>query len=408
MLAMKSGLLAFVVVVGGCAVSPPMTDVLTEDDVRRVVGEALADRFPPPPPPGPSPNAGEPRGDELALDGNAAFDRYEAYALGGIVGAQTFEPVAEHRPFRAMAMPAPLDRNLEIHFIDVGQGDSTLLLCPNGNSILVDAGTLSGNDPEEIRDYIWERLGYDDPRLTTLIITHPDADHYNVLPRVLEAVPVESVFYSGALTNYQRPFQDWLSSLSAERTRVTAGYFDKPDVPNPDIDCGDVKLYILAANISSTFSSSNTKSIVLMVEYGSFKAVLTGDATKITEEKILERYGHDWLDVDMLKIGHHGSLATSTTEEWLSAVRPEYSVASAGLDNSHGHPRGEIFERIEPYAADWEGHHVRTAKGSRNDYIWTDSENYKKAIFSTATNGTIAAIIEPSGDFDLTWFHYGD
>ncbi len=84
-----------------------------------------------------------------------------------------------------------------------------------------------------------------------------------------------------------------------------------------------------------------------MIRYGNFEAMLTGDATHATENTILDRYTDTFLDIDMLKIGHHGSLATSTSAAWADTLSPEISVVSSGTRSRYGHPRFEVIDRLD-------------------------------------------------------------
>jgi len=94
-----------------------------------------------------------------------------------------------------LALPlTALGQQLEIHFINVGQGDSTLIVCPNGHRILVDAGSSAGADVPTIQTYFQSHLGTNTPRLDTLVITHADRDHYNLLDDLLPGVTVGNIY----------------------------------------------------------------------------------------------------------------------------------------------------------------------------------------------------------------------
>ena len=93
-------------------------------------------------------------------------------------------------------------------------------------------------------------------------------------------------------------------------------------------DCGDADVFILAADIQASRSPKNARSIVVLISYGDFDVMLMGDATFDTEDAILERYPEDWLDVEVLKIGHHGSSTTSTSLDWAETVQPKLAVAN--------------------------------------------------------------------------------
>jgi len=124
----------------------------------------------------------------------------------------------------------------------------------------------------------------------------------------------------------------------------------------------------------------------LLVSYKDFDVVLTGDATKKTEDDILDRYPAQFLDVELLKLGHHGS-NTSSTDPWLAALRPETAVVSAAYNSPYAHPRLKVIERVEPFTDHAPAHLFRWGVGSGNTAQLEDTPDYKESIFSTATNG---------------------
>lgn len=292
---------------------------------------------------------------------------------------------------------APLSttkKPLEIHFIDVGQGDSTLLVCPNGNRILIDAGSSAHGSRDDVRAYLLGVLDRGERTLTALVVTHPDLDHYNFLPDILRGVTVKQLLRTGDEEDFDDKFVSWLHTIPASRQQILyEKNYDKEDKPNPKLACGDAKIHILAAAIPTTRRGAsnfikNSLSTVLMVRYGTFRAILTGDATFDTEDAILKRYSSDWLQSDILKMGHHGSRSTSTSDEWATAVRPKIAIASAGYHSKHGHPSGEVVERLATFTVDHEAHPLTYAQGT-SPYKWIEHEAYKEAIFSTSDSGNI-------------------
>ena len=198
--------------------------------------------------------------------------------------------------------------SLEIHFLDVGQGDCTFVSCPDGETVLIDCGSTHGGDAQAVRTYLLNELGTTDVNLDTLVITHPDKDHYNMLPDVVGNGTIGQIFRIGRKSKYADDVAaDWIWSRSA--TVVTNGksFHNKPGFPNSDIECGDAEVYVLAWNVKSTNNASNfkvnTRSIVLLFILDDFDVILTGDATRNTEKKMIERYG-TWLNSEVLKVGH--------------------------------------------------------------------------------------------------------
>ncbi len=297
-------------------------------------------------------------------------------------------------------LPAARAADLEIHFIDVGQGDCTLISCPNGNRILVDCGYIKSCKDDDARDYVHSQLVWPNPKIDTVVITHPDKDHYSLLPSVLEGVSVGKLMMVGKPKEYTRcDVEPWLKKLKKRTTRLTEDYYDDIGDPNLDIDCGEAEVYVLAADVKGKKSPKNTRSIVLMVSYGDFDAILTGDATTVTENVIMDRYG-DWLDSELLKVGHHGSSWTSTSKTWADTVQVEVAVVSAGVDasrgNTYGHPKSDVIKRLRRHTVREEPHAFRYWTGKKGEYVPHAFDHYTEAIFSTATNGTI--VVKSDGE----------
>ena len=290
---------------------------------------------------------------------------------------------------------------LQIHFIDVGQGDATLILCPNGTSILADAGSTSGRSPDEIREYLLHQIEDRGGDIDHLIVSHPDADHYNLVREVLDEVPIGRSWYVGERKDYaDAEVFDWIVATPERQKKLEPTYFDAQLRPNPDIDCGAAKLWVLAAAIEHPSSRKNAMSIVVMIRYGDFEAVVTGDATKATEDMILSRYPASWLDIDVLRVGHHGSLATSTSKRWADTLSPVAAIFSAGYDNSYGHPRGEVVDRLTPHTGNVAAHAFRewrdnSGEGAR--YLVTDVAGVTEAVYATAVNRTIVVTTTGTG-----------
>tara|TARA_R110000824_G_scaffold191913_3_gene373765 strand:+ start:3894 stop:5078 length:1185 start_codon:yes stop_codon:yes gene_type:complete len=308
-----------------------------------------------------------------------------------------------HKSWSRLIPSAPLagGQKLELHFMNVGQGDATLISCPNGQKILVDAGSLSGYSADDVRDYLLPLLT---PvrKIDVLVITHPDQDHYNLLEDVLGGVPVDFIYRVGEEDDYHSSFWKWLDKQSATTKKLPSDYYDKTDAPNAKMECGAADIWIMAAGIKATASRKNAMSITLMMRYGDFEAVLTGDATFDTEKVILQRYSKDWLNADVLKIGHHGSSTTSTGDDWLEAIKPEIAIASAEYKSRFAHPRKSVIERLEPYTKEVAPHAMHIGSGRQPNYTYTDTENYTDGIYSTATNGNVIIRTDGSG-YEITF-----
>jgi len=284
----------------------------------------------------------------------------------------------------------PAAQQLRLHFLDVGQGDSTLIECPGGERILVDGGSgiAASASPEGARDHLRGVLG-NSMSIDMVVVSHPDRDHYNALPYLLEGVQVGHVQVVGAAGEYSGSFVTWLAAIpSSRKTRITAESHDPLDTPNATMDCGPATVHVLSVSARGTPDNSpkNSLSMTLMVSYRDFDAILTADATFVTEKKILGRYPSWWLDAELLKIGHHGSSTTSTSPDWVTATAPDIAVVSSGFDNSHGHPRQTVVAAVA----------TKTGTAAAHAFRWYRSQtqpeevaDYKEAIYGTGTSGTI-------------------
>jgi competence protein ComEC len=297
-------------------------------------------------------------------------------------------------------------KRMEVHFIDVGQGDCILIVCPNGKRILVDAGSSTEDfDPEPVRDYLLEQLGSNE-RIGALVITHPDDDHCNLLPDILEEVKIEHIYLTDDPDEpgeYDEDVENWLREFPpSNRTILTAENYNIPSPKQLD-DFGEVKVLVLAANFKAKEggSTTNPRSIVLKVSFGDIDFLLAGDATKKTENDILKRISHTVMDVECLKIGHHGS-TTSTLGKWVEVVRPEVAVATAGWKNLHGHPNREVIKCLQEYTVTTSPHPFRWSWIKDDERKYRTFPKYKEAIYTTSKSGNIVAVTEGKA-IDITY-----
>lgn len=258
--------------------------------------------------------------------------------------------------------PTPVNSDtgvLRITAIDSGQGDCTLIECPGGERILVDCGSSRAalSSREHVREVIAGLIG--DAPVDTLVLTHPDRDHYNWLPAVLEGREVRRVVHGAPLSEYdQSDAASWLAANAEDRVRLGPNHHDPIDQPNQVIACGGLDVHVLAANVppagshtSSSSWQSNTGSLVLRFGVPGAPramAILTGDATWYTERAIITAYADhpEFLRADVLRLGHHGTGVTSTEAAWLDAVQPRVAFSSAGhFGGNLRHPRCDVVDR---------------------------------------------------------------
>ena len=224
---------------------------------------------------------------------------------------------------------------LTVSVFDVGQGDAILLQSPSGKTMLVDAG------PEEAYSALRNDLkAYEIERLDTVIATHPHADHIGGMPMLLRDFDV-GAFY---LTTYPATTSLYEQMLLRLQKQGCPVYDTNTEtIINWDTD---INVKVLNPIKDVRYDDANNASIVLRVTYGEVSFLLTGDMEGETEQLLLDTFGKELLQADVLKLGHHGSY-TSTSEAFLAAVSPRFALVSAGRDNLYGHPHSIVLERLE-------------------------------------------------------------
>lgn len=224
-----------------------------------------------------------------------------------------------------------VEGDLEIYFLDVGQGDSILIKSPNEENILIDASTKSRG-----KDIVKKLKKLNVDTIHHMVGTHPHADHIGGLPEVIRELDVLKVYLPNKV-NTTKIYEELLLEISNREIPLLEG---KSGV-NILTD-GKYKLDILGP--TKEYKDINNNSIVIKLTYNDFKAIFTGDAEILAERDLIEK-GYN-LRADLLKVGHHGSI-TSSSEEFLNSVRPDYGVISLGEDNKYNHPDEEIIKRFE-------------------------------------------------------------
>jgi len=235
---------------------------------------------------------------------------------------------------------------LEVTAIDVGQGDSLLIVSPEGKTMLIDGGGAIGPYRGEfdygedvVSPYLWWR-GLD--HLDVVVLTHAHDDHIAGLPRIVE--------------NFH-PRELWLginpetAALQRVRRAAAANHVViQQHTQGDDFDWAGTHIRVLSPpkRWQPQPKPRNDDSLALLISYGQTRALLVGDVEKKVESSIAA----GWIQADLLKVAHHGS-ATSTTPEILAATQPRFAVISVGAHNSFGHPRREVLERLQE-------RHIRT------------------------------------------------
>ena len=221
---------------------------------------------------------------------------------------------------------------MTIHYIDVGQGDCTFIELPNNESMLIDAGNPENAD--EIISYI-QGLGYLD--IDYIVATHPHSDHIGAMADVVTKFGVHE-FYLPDVSHTSRVFENMVDTIY-ERNIPTIKATSGVKILNED----DLKIELLAP-VSNNYSDLNEYSAVVKITYDKNSFLFMGDSGHLSENEIMSSNAD--IRANILKCGHHGS-STSSCEEFVKKVSPEYAVISCGVGNSYGHPHVETISLLE-------------------------------------------------------------
>ncbi|MCE4045262.1 MBL fold metallo-hydrolase [Lysinibacillus fusiformis] len=250
-------------------------------------------------------------------------------------------------------VPVTAGHEMRVHFIDVGQGDSILIESPNGKTMLIDGGVKGAG--QQVVSYLKE-LGVN--KLDQVVATHPDADHIGGLIPVLQTIPIEQ-FYDSGKVHTSQTFEEMLMAIDQKNIP----YYVPKTGDLIEFD-KDVTVKVLNANEHAT--DNNDASIVLKVAYGNVSFLLTGDAGIALEKEMMQND----VTATILKAGHHGS-NTSSSEEFIRAVKPEVTILSYGEDNKYGHPHAEVVDRLQAM-----GSNIYATAESGTIIVATDGVNY--------------------------------
>jgi competence protein ComEC len=235
-----------------------------------------------------------------------------------------------------VAVPLARHAPLEIHVLDVGQGDAIAIRTPQNHWALIDAGprTPVRDAGREVVLPFFRRQGV--RRLDLLIATHADADHLGGMPTVIRQLDPQLMLENGQPTGTNL-FLEHLAALDEGGVPWHAARLGDTLV----IDSVTIAVLHPTSRWVETHQETNENSVVLRVTYGAFDAVLTGDAGMPAESALVGQV----LPSEVLKIGHHGSAGASSAP-WLAAVHPTVAVISVGEKNSYGHPAPATLQRI--------------------------------------------------------------
>ncbi len=261
--------------------------------------------------------------------------------------------------FGAIDGVTPVDSDFAIYYLDVGQSDCTIVTCDD-EVLMIDCGTL--NQLNTIRQSL---LSLDIKKIDYMVISHQHDDHMGSATKIINDYNVENLIM---------PRLTQSNNVTSKTYNVLINTINDKNITKiPAQDCkefmiGEARVEILSPNSQS--NNLNNMSVVLKITYGETEFLFQGDSESKIENDLM-RADYD-IDVDVLKIGHHGS-KTSTSSKYLEATSPEIAVISSGYDNNYGHPNGEILKRLD-------GSEITTFITSLNDDIVISSNGKKISV----------------------------
>ena len=255
---------------------------------------------------------------------------------------------------------------LEVHYIDVGQGDATLIKC-GSHAMLIDGG--NNNKGTTVQLYL-KKQGVES--LDYVIGTHPDADHIGCLDVIVYKYNCDTVI----MPDYEKDtktYQELVDVIHDKNMKITY------PVVGEQYALGEAKFTIIAPNSNSYGGNANDYSVAILLEYGKNRFLFTGDAEETSEAEMLTN-GID-ISADVYKVAHHGSRSAST-QEFLNAVHPKYAVISCGEGNSYGHPHAEVLNRlrsmgVEVFRTDEQGSIIASSDGENINWNCSATDSWQ-------------------------------
>lgn len=269
-------------------------------------------------------------------------------------------------PSHIEADAADENQGLKVHFLDVGQGDCTLIES-QGHAMLIDAG--NNDKGTYVQNYL-QKQGI--TKLDYAVGTHPDADHIGGLDVILTKFECDLLLMPDR-KNHTRTYDDVVQAVRQKRVKRSA-----PEAGTV-YTLGDASFTITAPIGNDYGNNNNDYSIGILLQYGEKRFLFTGDAEEASEYDMTEG-GLD-LHADVYKAAHHGSRSAST-EGFMNAVNPEYAVISCGEGNSYGHPHAEVLNRfrqmgIQVYRTDEQGTIIAESDGQTITWNCQPSDSWQ-------------------------------
>lgn len=286
---------------------------------------------------------------------------------------------------------------LRVHILNIGAGSCQIIECPESSDIIVaDCGSMRPSDTDMLADDIvtyMDDLAFEENDFI-VTLSHPHRDHINRIAALMEGRKTKSVWLGGDFDEYRGSAARYIEAAVAEGVPVLHGWpddFSNNARPVKDLQCGAADTYVLTVN--SGGDSKNGNSLMLMLEYGNFSMVFTGDAEGITERAAMRSYGDRIRNVTVLTSSHHGARTKgSNHQNWITTLDPQIVVYSSG--ETHGHPNRSVAERFRTSIDEGVAEHAFwTATSNSSPY---QDEETTRGEYVTRKNGRI--LIKTDGE----------
>ena len=260
-----------------------------------------------------------------------------AVAVVAVVIAYPYFNTAEQNSEQQDNLPVTaVSDTVSVHYIDVGQGDSIFINSESGN-MLIDCG--EAGETEKVIKYISD-MGI--TKLDYVIGTHAHSDHMGGMYKIVNAFEIGE-FIIPHIDDSDTPttqyFSKFLDSIKERKVKLTESQTGRI------ISLGSAKCRFIAP-VSEDYSNMNNYSVGIIMNHGNNSFIFTGDAETLAEKEMID--SNELQDIDVYKVGHHGS-DTSSSPEFLEVIKPDYAVISCGEGNSYGHPCDITLEKLTEY-----------------------------------------------------------
>lgn len=279
------------------------------------------------------------------------FQKWRIVGTLAIVGALSW-----------IAVFANADSNeLEVRFLDVGQGDAIFLEFPDGKQMLIDGGP-----DEKVLERLQQAMPFWDRSIDIVISTHADLDHSAGLVSVLSHYKVDTIIWNG-IEAATKVFTDLKQAMENTGANVFVGGYGMR-VKLSDVAYFEILNPVRKTAPAKTLNGQNHYSLVLRLVYGDDTFLFTGDIEREDEYRMIE--SNTRLASEVLKVPHHGS-KTSSSELFLEEVNPKVAVISVGRNNPYGHPHEAILQRFKKY-----GIKVRRTDEEGDVTVWSNGNSF--------------------------------